>query len=67
MFMKDPNELAPQFRAWGAIADLKRILVSHGDLIDRSPGEVLNQLHRTSRANRPPLDSQTFRDRSTKA
>jgi len=43
MFVKDPAILAKQFRTWGAIADLRRILVSHGDLIDRAPGEVLKQ------------------------
>jgi hypothetical protein len=43
MFVKEPAMLAEQFRAWSAIADLRRILVSHGDLIDRAPGEVLKQ------------------------
>jgi hypothetical protein len=43
MFVKEPAMLAQQFRAWGAIADLQRILVSHGDLIDHAPGEVLNR------------------------
>lgn len=43
MFVNEPAMLAQQFRAWGAIADLRRILVSHGDVIDRAPAEALNQ------------------------
>jgi hypothetical protein len=43
MFVNEPAMLAQQFHAWGAIADLQRILVSHGDVIDRAPGEALNQ------------------------
>lgn len=43
MFVKEPAMLAEQFRAWGAIADLRRIVVSHGDLIDRAPGDALNK------------------------
>jgi len=38
MFVKDPATLARQFRTWAAISDLRRVVVSHGDVIDRSPG-----------------------------
>lgn len=43
MFVKEPAMVAEQFRAWGAITDLRRILVSHGDVIDRAPGAALNR------------------------
>jgi hypothetical protein len=41
MFVKDPNALANQFRAWAAIPQLRRIIVSHGDIIDGAPREAL--------------------------
>lgn len=43
LFVKDTATLTKQFRNWGAIADLRRILVSHRDVIDRAPREALNQ------------------------
>ncbi len=43
MFVADPLRLADQFRTWAAIADLKRIVVSHGEVIDQAPGEALKQ------------------------
>lgn len=36
--------LADQFDAWAARPDLKRIIVSHGDIIDDQPAEVLRNL-----------------------
>ena len=41
MFVSDPASLAKQFRAWAAIADLRRIIVSHGEIIDHAPGDAL--------------------------
>jgi hypothetical protein len=43
MFVKDPAALAKQFRAWTAIPQLRRIIVSHGDIIDQAPREALMQ------------------------
>ena len=43
MFVKDPAALARQFRAWAAIPQLRRIIVSHGDIIDQAPREALIQ------------------------
>jgi len=37
----DPEALAGQFRAWAAEPDLARIIVSHGDVIEDDPREVL--------------------------
>ncbi|MGH6613587.1 hypothetical protein [Sphingomonas sp.] len=41
MFLDDPAALAQQFRAWAALPNLRRIIVSHGDVIDESPRESL--------------------------
>ena len=43
MFVKDPAMVAAQFRRWSAIPDLRRIIVSHGDVIERAPAEVLER------------------------
>jgi hypothetical protein len=43
MFVEDDAAVAAQFRAWAAIPDLRRIIVSHGDLIDQLPRAALNQ------------------------
>ena len=43
MFVKDPTALAKQFRAWAAMPQLRRIIVSHGDIIDQAPREALIQ------------------------
>lgn len=40
-FVKDAKALAGQFRAWAAITDLRRIIVSHGDVIEHDPKGVL--------------------------
>jgi hypothetical protein len=37
----DPKALAGQFRAWADEPALARIIVSHGDVIEEKPGEVL--------------------------
>lgn len=41
MFVADTAILADQFRRWAAIADLRRIIVSHGEIIDSDPRAVL--------------------------
>lgn len=44
LIVKDKQALGAQFLEWAAIPDLKRIIVSHGDIIDRAPAEVLQSL-----------------------
>ena len=41
MFVKDAAALAMQFHAWAAIPQLRRIVVSHGDIIHQAPRETL--------------------------
>ncbi|MBV9881621.1 MAG: hypothetical protein JO276_01275 [Sphingomonadaceae bacterium] len=41
MFVDDPEALAGQFRAWAAEPALARVIVSHGDVIEEKPREVL--------------------------
>lgn len=43
MFVEDPALVGRQFRAWAAIPDLRRIIVSHGEVIDSAPREALNR------------------------
>ena len=43
MFIKDKKALAAQFSEWAAVDGLKRIIPSHGDIIDR-PKDVLIDL-----------------------
>ena len=43
MFVKDKAALASQFRAWAAIPDLKRVIVSHGDVIDHDARAALTR------------------------
>ncbi|MBG1233162.1 hypothetical protein [Aestuariivirga litoralis] len=40
-YVSDNNAVAQQFHHWAAIADLRRIIVSHGDVIEDNPREVL--------------------------
>lgn len=44
MAIEDAPALARQFRAWAALPDLRRIIVSHGDVIEDDPGAVLEKL-----------------------
>lgn len=37
-------QLAAQLRRWADIADLKRVVVSHGDVIEDDPQEALPRL-----------------------
>jgi hypothetical protein len=46
-FAKGRAELAAQLRAWADRPDLKRIIVSHGDIIDSDPQGVLRRLAET--------------------
>jgi hypothetical protein len=43
-FSKSLDQLAAQFRRWSEIPNLKRIMVSHGDIIESDPRGVLNHL-----------------------
>lgn len=42
--IKDPAAVAGQFRAWAQLADLKRIIVSHGRIIESDPAGLLQRL-----------------------
>lgn len=42
--VKDKEALREQLLAWAAVESLERILVSHGDVIDERPREVLRTL-----------------------
>ena len=44
LLVKDKPALAMQLRAWADDATLRRMIVSHGDIIDRAPGEVLRSV-----------------------
>jgi hypothetical protein len=46
MYVKDKKALASAFRAWAKEPDLKRIVVSHGDVIDAEPRGVLEGIAR---------------------
>ena len=41
MFVKDAAALAAQLRDWGSLEGLRRVIPSHGDIIDRDPAVVL--------------------------
>jgi hypothetical protein len=41
LLVRDKRALARQMREWAAIADLKRIIVSHGEIIATAPAAVL--------------------------
>jgi len=43
MYVKDPAAVANQFRAWAARPGLRRIIVSHGDIIEEKPAEALTR------------------------
>ena len=44
LMVKDKAALRAQFLTWAEIVDLKRIVVSHGDLIESNPRAVLREL-----------------------
>ncbi|CAN7744416.1 hypothetical protein LJR234_006778 [Mesorhizobium amorphae] len=44
MFVKDRKALAMAFRKWADEPDLKRIVVSHGDVIASEPGKILQRV-----------------------
>jgi len=41
LLVKDRPALAKQLRGWAEIADLQRVIVSHGDILEESPEESL--------------------------
>jgi hypothetical protein len=41
---KHKSEVAQQLKSWAERDDLRRIIVSHGDLIDADPRGVLRKL-----------------------
>jgi hypothetical protein len=41
LLVKDKPALAAQLRRWAEDKELERIIVSHGDIIDQAPAEVL--------------------------
>jgi hypothetical protein len=43
MFVADGKGVAAQFRRWAALPGLKRIIVSHGDVIDDAPAAALER------------------------
>lgn len=43
MFVADPAAVARQFREWAALPDLKRVIVSHVDIIDTDPAAALRR------------------------
>lgn len=47
LFVGDKRAVARQFRDWAAIPDLRRIIVSHGEIIDRSPAATLRSVAAT--------------------
>jgi hypothetical protein len=47
MLVEDARALAEQFRRWAERPELKRIVVSHGEVIDKDPRGVLNGLAAT--------------------
>ena len=44
MFVKDKRALAAAFRKWADNPALKRIVVSHGDVIGNEPRKVLQRV-----------------------
>jgi hypothetical protein len=42
--IRDKKALAAQFRQWATLPDLRRIVVSHGAIIDQDPAGVLARL-----------------------
>lgn len=47
MIVKDKEALAAQLNAWAELGDLRRIVVSHGDVIEADPSGVLRELARS--------------------
>ena len=47
MFIKDAAALAGQLRDWARLDGLRRVIPSHGDIIDRQPADELMRLAQT--------------------
>jgi len=43
MYVADGNAVARQFRAWAETEDLRRVIVSHVDIIADAPAEALRR------------------------
>ena len=41
MYVSDPAAVAAQMRGWAAMPKLRRVIVSHGEVIDEAPAEAL--------------------------
>ncbi|HEY0708536.1 MAG TPA: hypothetical protein VGG33_17140, partial [Polyangia bacterium] len=48
--VKDKGALATQLEAWGRLPELRRVIISHGDIIAEQPGEVLTRVARDLRS-----------------
>jgi hypothetical protein len=48
--VKDKPVLAAQFESWSRMATLKRVIISHGDIITKDPGAVLGRIAEELRA-----------------
>lgn len=46
MYVDDKQAVAAQFRKWAAIPDLRRLIVSHVDIVDEAPAQVLEEAAR---------------------
>jgi hypothetical protein len=44
LLVKDKAALAAQLRAWADIDDLRRLIVSHGEIIDGAPDRRLRAI-----------------------
>jgi len=47
LLAKDKSALARQLRAWADESDLRRIIVSHGEIIDAQPNDALRAVAST--------------------
>jgi hypothetical protein len=47
LFVKDKRALAAQLRSWAHAPQLRRIIVSHGEIIDQAPADVLRRVAAT--------------------
>jgi|SRR5450432_478995 len=48
--VKDKPALSAQLEAWARLPNLKRVIISHGDIISKSPAAVLNRISEELRA-----------------
>jgi hypothetical protein len=48
--VKDKPALSAQLEAWARLPNLKRVIISHGDIISKAPAAVLNRISEQLRA-----------------